>query len=388
MQIGVVKEVKDREYRVALTPAGAASLTVAGHGVKVQYGAGVEAGFPDDAYRQAGARLASVQQAWQSELVLKVKEPLASEYAYLDNQILFTYLHLAGVSPALTETLLQRQTTAIAYETVTDNSGDLPLLAPMSAIAGNMAASVGGYYLAHSNGGKGVQLGTVLGQHYGKVVVIGDGVVGQHAARTAAGMGTRVWIAGMNRAKIDDIEQQYPDQITFFYSQPKHIAEHLTDADLVVGAVLVRGAKAPHVVTENMIQHMQPGSVIVDVSIDQGGCIETSRPTSHSKPIFIKHGVIHYCVTNMPGAYPRTATLALTTVTLPYILRLATCGLSALSEAPGFAQGLHTHNGYITSEPVAQALGLIDHYVPATEALAANAPALKPTPTSPILCDP
>jgi alanine dehydrogenase len=387
MQIGVVKEVKDREYRVALTPAGAASLTMAGHGVKVQYGAGFEAGFADDAYRQAGAHLVSAQQAWQSELVLKVKEPLASEYAYLGNQVLFTYLHLAGVSPALTETLLQRKTTAIAYETVTGDRGDLPLLAPMSAVAGNMAASVGGYYLAHSHGGKGVQLGTILGQPYGKVVIIGDGVVGQHAARTAAGMGARVWIAGINRAKIADIEQQYPDQITFFHSQPKHIAEHLIDADLVVGAVLVRGAKAPHVVTEHMIRHMQPGSVIVDVSIDQGGCIETSRPTSHSKPIFIQHGVIHYCVTNMPGAYPRTATLALTTATLPYILRLATCGLSCLSEAPGFAQGLNTYNGYITSEPVAQALGLGDHYLSAAEALAAHARILKPTTTFPVSCD-
>jgi alanine dehydrogenase len=387
MQIGVVKEVKDREYRVALTPSGARSLAVAGHDVKVQYGAGVEAGFPDDAYRQAGARLVSVQKAWQSALVLKVKEPLASEYAYLDNQILFTYLHLAGVSPALTETLLQRKTTAIAYETVTGDRGDLPLLAPMSAIAGNMAASVGGYYLAHSQGGKGVQLGTILGQHYGKVVIIGDGVVGQHAARTAAGMGARVWIAGMNRAKIADVAQQYPDQITFFHSQPQHIAAHLADADLVVGAVLVRGAKAPHVVTEYMVRHMQPGSVVVDVSIDQGGCIETSRPTSHSEPIFIKHGVIHYCVTNMPGAYPRTATLALTTATLPYILQLATCGLHCLSEAPGFAQGLNTHNGYITSEPVAQALGWVDHYVSADEALAADARILKPTTTFPVSRD-
>ncbi|ETW94054.1 MAG: hypothetical protein ETSY2_50395, partial [Candidatus Entotheonella gemina] len=224
MQIGVIKEVKDQEYRVALTPSGAASLVMAGHRVKVQHGAGVEAGFADDAYCQAGAHMVSVEQAWQSELVLKVKEPLASEYTYLDQQMLFTYLHLAGVSPALTETLLQRKTTAIAYESVTGDSGDLPLLAPMSAVAGNMAASVGGYYLAHFSGGKGVQLGTVLGQPYGKVVTIGDGVVGQHAARTTAGMGARVWIAGMNRAKIADIERQYPGQVEFFHSQPETIA--------------------------------------------------------------------------------------------------------------------------------------------------------------------
>ncbi|PON19782.1 alanine dehydrogenase [Candidatus Entotheonella serta] len=382
MQIGIVKEVKDREYRVALTPSGAASLATAGHRVQVQHGAGVEAGFADDAYRQAGAHIVSVEQAWQSELVLKVKEPLASEYTYLNQQILFTYLHLAGVSPALTETLLQRKTTAIAYETVMGDSGDLPLLAPMSAIAGNMAASVGGYYLAYSYGGKGVQLGTILGQPYGKVVVIGDGVVGQHAASTAAGMGARVWIAGMNRDKVADLEQHYPGQVEFFYSQPEAIAAHLTDTDLVVGAVLVRGAKAPHVVTEDMIRHMQPGSVIVDVSIDQGGCIETSRPTTHSDPIFTRHGMIHYCVTNMPGAYPRTATLALTTVTIPYILRLAQDGLSGLSGAPGFSQGLNTYRGYITSEPVAQDLGMIAHYMPLMEALALGEPPVKATPVT------
>lgn len=382
MQIGVVKEVKDHEYRVALTPSGAASLTAAGHRVHVQHGAGIGAGFADDAYAEAGAHLVSGEQAWQSELVLKVKEPLASEYPHLDKQILFTYLHLAGVAPALTETLLKRKTTAIAYETVMGDRGDLPLLAPMSAIAGNMAASVGGYYLSHGNGGKGVQLGTILGQPYGNVVVIGDGVVGQHAARTAAGMGARVWIAGMDRAKIAYLEQDYPGCVEFFHSQPETIAEHLTDADLVVGAVLVRGAKAPHVVTEDMIRHMQPGSVVVDVSIDQGGCIETSRPTSHSEPIFMQHGVIHYCVTNMPGAYPRTATLALTTATLPYILRLAQCGLSSLSESPGFAQGLSTHHGYITSEPVARDLDLMAHYLPLQEALTLDVAALEPLPVT------
>ena len=379
MQIGVVKEIKDREYRVALTPSGAASLTAAGHGVKVQSDAGAEAGFSDEAYRRAGACIVAAAQAWQCDLVLKVKEPLASEYAFLDGQILFTYLHLAGVDPALTETLRQRRTTAIAYEAVTGDSGDLPLLAPMSAIAGNMAASVGGYYLAHHHGGKGVQLGAVLGQPYGKVVIIGDGVVGQHAASSAAGMGARVWIAGMTRSKIAHLEQQYPGRVEFFHSQPDRLAEHLQDADLVVGAVLVRGAKAPHVVSEQMIRTMQPGSVVVDVSIDQGGCIETSRPTSHSKPIFIEHGVIHYCVTNMPGAYPQTATLALTSATLPYILRLAQDGLSYLPKAPGFAQGLSVYNGYITSEPVAQALGVAAHYMPLTAALATISPAYAPT---------
>lgn len=380
MQIGVIKEVKDQENRVALTPSGAQSLTLNGHRVWVQDGAGLGAGFADDAYREAGVQIVPVEQAWQSELVLKVKEPMASEYGYLDQQILFTYLHLAGVSPALTETLLQRRTTAIAYETISGDGGGLPLLAPMSAVAGNMAASVGGYYLAHINGGKGVQLGMVLGQPHGKVVVIGDGVVGQHAARTAAGMGARVFIAGMNRDNVADIERQYPDQVEFFISQPEHVAEHLTDADLVVGAVLVRGAKAPHVVTEAMVQHMEPGSVVVDVSIDQGGCIETSKPTSHSEPTFVVHGVIHYCVTNMPGAYPRTATLALTEATLPYITHLAQHGVSGLTDIPGFVQGLNTYKGSITSEPVAQDLGLMSHYMPHNEALASNASKLASMP--------
>ncbi len=380
MQVGVVKEIKDQENRVSLTPSGAQSLILEGHHVCVQSGAGSGAGFSDDAYRQVGAQIGSVEQAWQSELVLKVKEPMASEYDYLDKQILFTYLHLAGVSISLTETLLQRKTTAIAYETVSGESGGLPLLAPMSAVAGNMAASVGGYYLAHVNGGKGVQLGRVLGQPHGNVVVIGDGVVGQHAAQTAAGMGARVTIAGMNRANIAHLERQYPDQVSFFISRPERIAEHLTDADLVVGAVLVRGAKAPHVVTKNMIQQMEPGSVVVDVSIDQGGCIETSKPTSHSKPTFVKHGVIHYCVTNMPGAYPRTATLALTTATLPYIIQLAQRGLSGLTEIPGFAQGLNTYKGRITSEPVAQDLGLMASYMPLDEVIASVTPALETMP--------
>ncbi len=380
MQIGVVKEVKDQENRVALTPSGAQSLILEGHRVCVQDGAGRGAGFPDDAYRQAGAQMVSVEQAWQSELVLKVKEPMASEYGYLDQQIVFTYLHLAGVDIALTETLLQRKTTAVAYETVSGDSGGLPLLAPMSAVAGNMAASVGGYYLAHVNGGKGVQLGRVIGQSHGKVVVVGDGGVGQHAASTAAGMGAHVFIAGMNRAKVTHIEQQYPGRVDFFISQPERIAEHLADADLVVGAVLIRGAKAPHVVTENMVRQMELGSVVVDVSIDQGGCIETSKPTSHSEPTFVRHGVIHYCVTNMPGAYPRTATLALTTATLPYITRLAQRGLGGLTEIPGFAQGLNTYNGYITSEPVAQDLGLMARYMPVDEILASKRPGLETMP--------
>ncbi len=362
MHIGVIKELTDCENRVALTPAGAKTLTQAGHRVSVQTGAGLGAGFADTAYQEAGAAIVAVDTAWDGDLVLKVKEPLAIEFQYLKTQLVFTYLHLAGVSPALTHALLKQRTTAVAYETVEDAQGALPLLAPMSAIAGNMAVTMGSYYLAHFHQGKGVQLGTVLGLHHGKVVIIGDGVVGQHAAATAAGLGAQVFIAGIERAKVAHLEHNGVGNVHFFRSQPERIASHLVDADLVVGAVLLHGAKAPHVVTEEMVAHMQPGSVIVDVSIDQGGCIATSRPTSHSHPVFVKHDVIHYCVTNMPGAYPRTATIALTHATLPYVQRLAHKGLEALYDDPGFRQGVNTHQGHITSKPVAEALGLTSRF--------------------------
>jgi alanine dehydrogenase len=303
--------------------------------------------------------MVSVDQAWDAELVLKVKEPLPSEYHYLKEQLLFTYLHLAGVPRPLTDALLRQHTTAVAYETVEDARGTLPLLAPMSAIAGNMAVTIGSYYLAKYNNGKGIQLGTVLGIRHGKVVIVGDGVVGRHAARTAAGIGAHVFLCGRQRDRAAQLAQDISPHIRVFESTPATIALHLEDADLVVGAVLLRGAKAPHVVTEVMVERMQPGSVVVDVSIDQGGCVATSRPTSHSAPIFEKHGVIHYGVTNMPGAYPRTATLALTTATLPYVLKLAQQGLAALRDDPGFGKGVNTYQGYVTSKPVAEALGLL-----------------------------
>jgi alanine dehydrogenase len=361
MNIGVVKEIKDQEYRVALTPEGAQTLVRAGHTVRVQEEAGSGAGFTNTAYREAGAHLVTVEQAWDVDLVLKVKEPLASEYGYVKDQILFTYLHLAGVSPALTTVLLSQRTTAVGYETVEDAHGNLPLLAPMSAVAGNMAVTIGNYYLARAQQGKGVQLGTVLGERYGQVVIIGDGVVGQHAARTAAGIGAAVRIAGRQRDKVAPLIQT-AENVQFFLSQPETIATHLREADLVIGAVLLRGAKAPHVITEEMVQAMQPGSVIVDVSIDQGGCVATSRPTSHSDPVFVEHGVTHYCVTNMPGAYPRTSTMALTHATFPYILRLAQYGRTALWDDPGFAKGVQTHDGVVTSLPVAEALDLMSRF--------------------------
>lgn len=364
MNIGVPKEIKDKEGRVAVTPAGAQRLVAAGHQVSVQTGAGIAAGFSDADYQAAGAGLCSAGQAWACELVVKVKEPEASEYPFLAGQMVFTYFHLAGVPKALTETLLASQTTAIAYETLEDSYGRLPLLAPMSAIAGNMAAQVGAYYLAKTHGGKGVQLGEVLGVKHGEVLVVGDGVVGFHAAKTAYGLGAHVSVAGLQADKAVLFKQRIADEIDFFPSTPEAISERLANTDLLVGAVLQHGAKADYVITEAMIKTLQPGSVVVDVSIDQGGCIATSKPTSHSQPIFEQHGVIHYCVTNMPGAYPRTATLALTEATFPYLLQLADGGLAALAPNPGFAKAVNTYRGKICYQPVAEALSLQSCYQP------------------------
>ena len=362
MKIGVPREIKNLEGRVALTPAGARSLAEAGHEVWVEQGAGAGSGFHDADYQEAGAHIGSVEDAWSSELVVKVKEPEPSEYPWLKQQLVFTYFHLAGVPRSLTETLLEQGTTAIAYETLEDKAGRLPLLAPMSAIAGNMAALVGAYYLARTQGGRGVQLGQVLGQRHGKVLVIGDGVVGSHAARSAWGLGAGVTVVGLDPARGEQLRQEIAPGLGYILSSPEAIAAQVKDADLVIGGVLLHGAKASFVVTEDMVSTMLPGSVIVDVSIDQGGCVETSKPTSHSDPVFVKHGVTHYCVTNMPGAYPRTSTLALTAATLPYVRRLADKGLDALREDAGFAKALNTYQGFITCRPAAESLGLLERY--------------------------
>lgn len=289
---------------------------------------------------------------------------MEDEYKFLkENQILFTYLHLAGVTKTLAEALLDKKTTGIAYETVEDGYYRLPLLAPMSAVAGNMSVQIGSYYLAKFNNGKGMMLGEVMGHFYGKVVIIGGGVVGRHAAKTAYGMGANVYLFGRHQERMDNLKEIIGRKAHVMLSTPENIAEHVKDADLVVGAVLLAGAKAPYVVTEEMVKTMQPGSVIVDVSIDQGGCIETSKPTKHSDPVFIKHGVTHYCVTNMPGAYPRTSTIALTNATLPYVLKLANSGFeNSIKNDAGFAKGVNTHKGYITYKPVAEALNLMDRY--------------------------
>jgi alanine dehydrogenase len=363
MKIGVPKEIKENENRVALTPAGAQALIKAGHSVLVQSGAGAGSGFPDDDYTGAGAQLVSAKTAWKTDLVLKVKEPLEQEYHLLGEQMVFTYCHLAGVTHALTEALLEHRTTAIAYETVEDSEGKLPLLAPMSAVAGNMAVTMGNYYLAHFNNGKGMLLSRIFTRRYGKVVIIGDGVVGRHCARAADAIGANVYLAGRHRERIAELKRETSADLHFVLSRPDNIAAELRDADLVVGSVLHRGGRAPHVVSETMVRDMQPGSVIVDVSIDQGGCVETSHPTTHSAPVYERHGVIHYCVANMPGAYPRLSTIALTNATLPYALKLADSGLDALRADKAFARGVNTHDGHINCRAVAEALERMDRYI-------------------------
>ena len=358
MKVGVIKEIKDKENRVALTPNGAKALIEAGHMVLLEVNAGEGSGFGNQEYKSLGVNIVSTQEAWDADLVIKIKEPLEQEFQYFKENILFTYLHLAGVPETLTKALIAARTTAIAYETIENKEGGFPLLAPMSAVAGNMAATVGAYYLARFNQGKGVQLGRVLGERHGKVMVIGNGIVGQHAAITADGLGANVFIMGRDERKFIEQVKSVSDNISFVKSTPDNIEEHIRDTDLLVGAVLLPGARAPHLVSEAMVKQMQPGSVIVDVAIDQGGCVETSRVTSHSAPVFIKHDVVHYCVSNMPGAYPRTSTIALTRATLPYIIKLANERINSLKEDKGFAAGVNTYKGHITYRPVAESLGM------------------------------
>lgn len=366
MQIGLIKEIKNNENRVALTPAGVGTLVEAGHEVLVERGAGEGSAFADEAYEAAGARVVDTDDAWSADLVLKVKEPMESEYGqFRPGQMLFTYLHLAGVDPKLTHALLDNQVTAIAYETVRGPDGKLPLLAPMSAVAGSMSAGVARHYLAKFAGGKGVLLGRIMGEPHGKVVVIGDGVVGQHAAQAAVGSGAETYIFTLSQTRFDELRELISPDVIPVLSTEESIREHIRDADAVIGAVLLPGgARAPHVVSADMVATMQPGSVIVDVSIDQGGCIETSRPTSHSDPVYTVHGVVHYCVTNMPGAYPMSATRALVQTTLPYIQRLADRGMAALMADPDFAEGVNTHAGVLTIRSVAETLDLTGRYQP------------------------
>ena len=360
MRVGVPKEIKDHEYRVGLVPSSVAELVRHGHEVVVEQGAGLGAGLGDDLYIAAGARIAANADAIfaDAELVVKVKEPLPAERTRLRRgQVLFTYLHLAP-DPEQTRALLASGVTAIAYETVTSPHGGLPLLTPMSEIAGRLAPQVGARYLERTEGGRGVLLGGVPGVPPAEVVVLGGGVSGTHAATIALGMGATVFVVDRSGEALRRIAAQFPGLRTIF-STHDALVHILRRADLLIGAVLVPGAAAPKLVTREMVASMKPGSVIVDIAIDQGGCCETSHPTTHSHPTYIEEGVIHYCVTNMPGAVARTSTFALNNATLPFVLALADKGWrQAIADDPHLRNGLNVHAGQLTCRPVAEAQGL------------------------------
>ncbi|GAA3436179.1 alanine dehydrogenase [Kutzneria kofuensis] len=361
MRIAVPREIKNHEYRVALTPAGAHELVTRGHDVFVQAGAGVGSSIPDEDYLAAGAKvLATADDVWaEGELVLKVKEPIAPEYAKLRaGQTLFTYLHLAADRP-LTDALIASGNTAIAYETVQTANGALPLLAPMSEVAGRLSAQVGAYSLMRPSGGRGVLPGGVPGVRPARVVVIGGGVAGVNAATIAAGMGSDVEILDTNVDRLRQIDREFHGRIRTVTSNRYALEQAVLEADLVIGAVLVAGAKAPKLVSNELVSRMKPGSVLVDISIDQGGCFEDSRPTTHDDPTYKVHNSVFYCVANMPGAVPNTSTYALTNVTLPYAVALADKGWQqALRDDKALALGLNVHDGKLVNEPVAVAHGL------------------------------
>jgi alanine dehydrogenase len=360
MRIGCPKEIKVHEYRVGLVPAGVRELVAAGHEVCVETHAGAGIGISDDAYRAAGAKILPTPAAVfeTAELVVKVKEPQPSECAMLrPGQVLFTYLHLAA-DAAQAAGLVKSGATAIAYETVTAADGSLPLLTPMSEVAGRMSIQVGATFLQKAFGGFGVLLGGVPGVAPAKVVVLGGGVAGTHAAQMAVGLGADVTIVDRSLKRLRELDVQFGNTAQTAYSTTETVERLVTGADLVIGAVLVPGAAAPHLVTRAMVAKMEKGGVLVDISIDQGGCFETSRPTTHAEPTYMVDGVIHYCVTNMPGAVPRTSTFALTNATLPYVRELANRGWrAALASDPGFARGLNVHEGKVTHEAVARDLG-------------------------------
>ena len=357
MRIGVPAEIKADEYRVALTPAGANELVRHGHDVWVEHGAGEGSDFPDAAYERVGARIGDAAAAWGCDLVVKVKEPLPSEFGYLhDDQVLFTYLHLAA-NPGVADALRRAGTTAIAMETVEDRDGRLPLLAPMSEIAGRLAVQAGAHHLERPHEGRGVLLGGVAGVAPGSVVVIGAGIVGTNAAIVAAGMQAHVQVLDTDLGRLRELELALAGRVTLLHSTRLAIEELLPAADLLVGAVLVPGARAPTLVGRDALRLMRPGSVIVDVAVDQGGCIETSRPTTHSDPVYAVDGVVHYGVANMPGAVPVTATRALGNATLPHIVRIAEEGLEKALEAdPGLRAGVNVQHGAIVNPAVAEAL--------------------------------
>jgi alanine dehydrogenase len=360
MNVGVPKEIKPDEYRVALTPAGALELVRHGHNVVVERGAGDGSSFPDAAYERVGARIASADEVWsESELVLKVKEPLPDEYGRLrEGQVLFTYLHLAA-SEELTRALVESGAACVAYETVETDDRGLPLLAPMSEIAGRLAAQAGATFLEKPLGGSGLLLGGVPGVAPGEVVVIGGGMVGYNAAVIALGLGAKVTILERSIDRMRHLEEVLGARVTLLMSSSLQIQESIAGADVVVGAVLIPGALAPKLISREMVAGMKDGSVVADVAIDQGGCVETSRPTTHSEPVFVVDGVTHYCVANMPGAVPITSTKALTNATLPYVEVVADHGLrEALARDRALARGVNVIDGKITYEAVAEAHGL------------------------------
>jgi alanine dehydrogenase len=361
MRIGVPKEVKNNENRVAMTPAGVVQLVKYGHEVFIQKDAGLGSGFQDAEYVSAGATIVeTAAEAWSMEMVMKVKEPVPSEYGYFrEGLILFTYLHLAPEAE-LTQALLARKVVGIAYETVQLSNGSLPLLTPMSEVAGRMAAQLGAQYLQKPEGGKGVLLGGVPGVKRGKITIIGGGIAGTNALKIAVGLGADVTIIDINPDRLRELDDIFGNQIKTLMSNPYNIAHAVKESDLVIGAVLIPGARAPKLVTEEMVKSMEAGSVIVDIAIDQGGSFETvDRITTHDNPTYEKHGVVHYAVANMPGAVPRTSTIALTNVTVPYAVQIANKGYErACLENEALCKGLNTLDGAVTYKAVAQAQGL------------------------------
>jgi alanine dehydrogenase len=361
MRVSVPTEIKNNESRVAITPAGVAELTRRGHDVVIQAGAGEGSSISDADFKSAGAEIITgAEQVWdQADLLLKVKEPIRPEYGLMRRgQTLFTYLHLAASLPC-TEALLRSGTTAIAYETVQASDGALPLLAPMSEVAGRLAAQVGAYHLMKPAGGRGALMGGVPGVGPADVVVIGGGTAGYNAARVASGMGAHVTVFDINITKLRELDAEFGGHILTRYSSSLELEGAVKRADLVIGAVLVPGAKAPRLVSNSVVAQMKPGAVLVDIAIDQGGCFEDSRPTTHDEPTFKVHDTVFYCVANMPGSVPRTSTFALTNATMPYVLKLADNGWRAACKAdPALAKGLSTHEGALVSEQVATDLGL------------------------------
>jgi alanine dehydrogenase len=360
MRIGVPKEVKNNENRIAMTPAGVVNLVQFGHEVFIESGAGLGSSFTDEDYVQAGGSIVdTAHEAWSMDMVMKVKEPIPSEYDYFrEGLILFTYLHLAP-EPELTKALIDNKVVAIAYETVEVNRA-LPLLTPMSEVAGRMATQIGAQFLEKNHGGKGILLSGVPGVQRGKVTIIGGGVAGTNAAKMAIGLGAQVTIIDLNPDRLRQLDDIFGSDVTTLMSNPLNIEEAVKNSDLVIGAVLIPGAKAPKLVTEEMIKSMTTGSVVVDIAIDQGGIFETTdRITTHDNPTYEKHGVVHYAVANMPGAVPRTSTMALTNVTVPYAIQIANKGYKqACLDNPALLKGINTLNGYVTYKAVAEAHGL------------------------------